>query len=299
MTVRLGALILPDLRWSEGGDRWRRAEELGFDHAWTYDHLAWRTLRDSTWFAAIPTLVAAATSTTKIRLGTLVASPNFRHPVPFAKELMALDDIAGGRLTVGLGAGGESWDAEVLGDPPWSRRERADRFEEFVVMLDRLLRQADTSYTGDFYRAHEARMIPASVQRPRVPLAIAATGPRGMRLAAQYATAWVTTGDRRSPGPLDAKEGAVVLARQITSLTRACDDVGRDSDTIDRVVVTGPQLSPCLDSVDSFTDAVASYANVGVTDLVLHWPRPDGPFAGSLASFEHAVQSASRRNGFV
>src|SRR5262245_3987441 len=259
--MRLGALILPDLRWSDGGDRWRRAEELGFDYAWTYDHLAWRTLRDSTWFSAIPTLVAAASSTTNIRLGTLVASPNFRHPVPFAKELMTLDDISGGRLTIGLGGGSDGWDARVLGDDPWSLRERTERFEEFVVLLDRLLRESDTSYAGDFYRAHEARMIPESMQRPRVPFAIAATGPRSMRIAAQYASAWVATGDRTSAGPLDAEEGAAVIARQLTALTRACDDVGRDPATIDRVVVTGPQLSPCI---DSFADAVEKYAIAGV-----------------------------------
>src|SRR5712691_6295579 len=100
--MRIGVLILPDFRWSTAQNAWRRAEELGFAHAWTYDHLAWRTLRDAPWFAALPTLTAAASVTTTIRLGTLVASANFRHPVAFAKELMTLDDISGGRLTVGL-----------------------------------------------------------------------------------------------------------------------------------------------------------------------------------------------------
>src|SRR4029077_2810973 len=99
-------VILPDSPWSSARDRWKRAEELGFDHAWTYDHLAWRTLRDSTWFGAIPTLTAAAGVTRRMRLGPLVASPNFRHPVSFAKELISLDDVAAGRFTLGLGAGG-------------------------------------------------------------------------------------------------------------------------------------------------------------------------------------------------
>src|SRR5262249_35035036 len=80
---QLGGLILPERRWIEDRDRWRRAEQLGFDHAWTYDHIAWRELRDEPWFAAVPTLSAAALVTSTIRLGTLVASPNFRHPVPF------------------------------------------------------------------------------------------------------------------------------------------------------------------------------------------------------------------------
>jgi alkanesulfonate monooxygenase SsuD/methylene tetrahydromethanopterin reductase-like flavin-dependent oxidoreductase (luciferase family) len=290
--VRLGALILPDSRWPEGHHRWRRAEELGFAHAWTYDHLAWRTLRDATWFSAVPTIAAAACLTTKIRLGTLVASPNFRHPVPFAKELMTLDDISCGRLTAGFGAGADGWDATVLGGQPWSRRERVDRFEEFIVILDLLLRHENTSYSGNFYSAHEARMLPGCVQRPRVPFAIAATGRRGMRLAATYATAWVTTGDRSGSGPLDAVDGTAVVASQITSLISTCEEVGRDPDTIDRIVVTGPQLSPCMDSIESFLDAIRRYASTGVSDLVLHWPRHDGPYAGSLASFEQIVLAA-------
>src|SRR5204863_7892682 len=76
--VRFGVVILPEERWSVAGRTWQRAESLGFDHAWTYDHLAWRSLRDRPWFAAVPVLVAAAAATTRIRLGPLVASPNFR-----------------------------------------------------------------------------------------------------------------------------------------------------------------------------------------------------------------------------
>lgn len=91
------------------------AEEYGFHHAWTYDHLGWRSLVDKPWFDAVPTLTAAATVTSKIRLGTLVASPNFRHPAHFARELTALDDVSDGRFSVGLGAGGVGFDATVLG----------------------------------------------------------------------------------------------------------------------------------------------------------------------------------------
>ena len=122
--MRLGVVILPELRRAELAAVWRAAEQLGFDHAWTYDHLAWRTLRDSPWFAAVPALAAAALATERIRLGTLVASPNFRHPVPFARELIALDDLSGGRFTLGLGAGGTGWDATILGQPAWSPRRR-------------------------------------------------------------------------------------------------------------------------------------------------------------------------------
>src|SRR4051812_38160790 len=133
--MRVGVLILPEDPWPAAVEKWRRAEALGFDHAWTYDHIAWGELRDAPWFSAIPTLAAVAAATSTIRLGTLVASPNFRHPVPFARELVTLDDISDGRLTVGIGAGGHGWDATILGQESWSLTERADRFSEFVELL--------------------------------------------------------------------------------------------------------------------------------------------------------------------
>jgi alkanesulfonate monooxygenase SsuD/methylene tetrahydromethanopterin reductase-like flavin-dependent oxidoreductase (luciferase family) len=103
--VKVGVVILPEHRWAVAAEQWRCSESLGFDHAWTYDHLSWRDLRDSPWFGAVPTLAAAALVTTSIRLGVLVASPNYRHPVPFAKEIMSLDDLAGGRLTLASALG--------------------------------------------------------------------------------------------------------------------------------------------------------------------------------------------------
>ncbi|WP_234355621.1 LLM class flavin-dependent oxidoreductase [Kitasatospora aureofaciens] len=84
--------------------------------------------RDETWFGAVPTLTAAATATERIRLGTLVTSPDFRHPGTLAQELTTLDDISGGRLTVGIGAGGTGFDTQVLGGGEWTPRQRADRF---------------------------------------------------------------------------------------------------------------------------------------------------------------------------
>lgn len=288
--MRLGVLILPEHRWAQAEPLWRRAEELGFDHAWTYDHLAWRALRDSPWFGAIPTLTAAALATTTIRLGTLVASPNFRHPVAFARELLTLDDLASGRLTVGLGAGGLGWDATILGQTPWSPAERADRFDEFVSLLDRLLSEPTTSHHGRYYSADEARSYPGCVQQPRVPFAIAATGPRGLRLAVSYGSTWVSTGDRSYMGPpLDAADGAEMIHREILRLEEACDTAGRDPLSMDRLVLTGPRLNACLQSPAAFQEATAAYAAVGVTDLVVHWPRPNEPFAGDPSILEHLV----------
>lgn len=288
--MRLGVVILPEDRWATAADMWRRAEQLGFDHAWTYDHLAWRDLRDSSWFAAIPTLTAAASVTSTIRLGTLVASPNFRHPVALARELITLDDVSGGRFTLGIGAGGEGWDATILGQEPWSRRERSDRFGEFVDLLDLLLRQSETSFDGRFWSAVEARSHPGCVQQPRLPFAVAGAGPKAMRVVARHASTWVTNGERWAGGSkLGAVDGAAVVARQRRMLDEACEAEGRDPAEIDTLVLTGLQLDPGLDSPDAFAETKAAYAEAGVTDLVVHWPRPSEPYAGDPAILERLV----------
>ena len=96
--MRVGVVILPQFSWPEARARWRSLEDRGFAHGWTYDHLAWRDLADQPWFGTIPLLTAVAATTTTLRLGTWVLSPNYRHPVPLAKDLMTVDDIAAGRL---------------------------------------------------------------------------------------------------------------------------------------------------------------------------------------------------------
>lgn len=143
--MRVGVVILPQFSWPEARARWASLEQRGFAHGWTYDHLAWRDLADEPWYATIPTLVAAATATSTLRLGTWVASPNYRHPVTTAKDLMTLDDVSGGRLIAAIGAGGLGWDARVLGQDVLRPRERVARLDEFVTLTDLLLRQPDTT----------------------------------------------------------------------------------------------------------------------------------------------------------
>jgi alkanesulfonate monooxygenase SsuD/methylene tetrahydromethanopterin reductase-like flavin-dependent oxidoreductase (luciferase family) len=235
--------------------------------------MTWRSLRDGPWFAAVPTLSAAAAATSRIRLGTMVASPNFRHPVTFAKELMTLDDISDGRVTAGLGAGGSGFDAAALGHSPWSPRERAERFEEFVLMLDRLLVDPETTYVGQYYTAREARSIPGCRQLPRIPFAIAATGERGMGLAARYGQSWISTDSRGAGRDL------------VEQLEAACHAAGRDPNDIARIVLLGHRERP-LASVDAFRDAAGRYAEAGFTDLVIHWPRSADPFAGDIGVLE-------------
>ena len=302
--MRVGITLLPELAWAEDRERWRAVEAYGYDHAWTFDHLAWRSLADSPWFATVPTLTAAALSTTTLRLGTWVATPNFRHPVPFAKELMTLDHLSGGRLNVGVGAGTEGYDASMLGSsasasersstggvggrppsgsgqPALSPGRRHARFVEFVEVLARVLGEPRTSWTGDWYTVDGARTVPGCVQRPHPPFVVAANGPKGMRLALEQGAGWVTT--TGAPPEADADEwwaaarekaarfDAVIAAQDPDELVsmegfaRYLNLEGRTSD---------------FSSVEQVVDALGRAAGLGYTDVVIAWPRPDGAMAG-------------------
>ncbi|MDI5961966.1 LLM class flavin-dependent oxidoreductase [Streptomyces sp. SL13] len=299
-SLRLSALILPVRRWGAGGrDQWRHAEDLGFHAAYTYDHLSWRSFRDRTWFGALPTLTAAAGVTERLRLGTLVTSPNFRHPVTLAKELLTLDDLSDGRITLGIGAGGNGFDATVLGQEAWSPRERADRFAEFVPLLDRLLTEPAVTHTGAYYSADEARNIPGCVQRPRLPFAIAATGPRGLKLTARHGQAWVTTGDPRLADTGTPEQSRAAIRDQLDRLGDACAAVDRDPGTVGRILLTGftPERARILDSVEAFADFAGHHAALGIDEIVLHAPIPDSDFAVDQQVFDRIATETLGRLG--
>jgi alkanesulfonate monooxygenase SsuD/methylene tetrahydromethanopterin reductase-like flavin-dependent oxidoreductase (luciferase family) len=274
--MRFGIVLLPQHRWRDDVARWRRAEEYGFDTAWTYDHLAWRSLVDEPWFGTVPVLAAAAASTSRIRLGTWVASPNYRHPVPFAKDVMTLDDVSNGRFVLGVGAGGTGVDATVLGGDVLPPRDRVDRLAEFAALLDLLLTEERTSWRGRFYEAVDARMLPGCVQRPRVPFVIAANGRRTMSIAATFGQGWATTGSEDVTG---ASWWDVVR-----TLSHRFGDVlehaGRDAGDVERYLSLDSG-GYALTSVGAFEDAVGRAAELGFTEVVTHWPRENGVYAGN------------------
>ncbi|MGW7356429.1 LLM class flavin-dependent oxidoreductase [Streptomyces sp. NPDC054802] len=298
--MRLSTVILPVRPWHSGGrDEWVRAEQLGFHTAYTYDHLSWRTFRDGPWYGAVPTLTAAAAATERLRLGTLVTSPNFRHPVTLAKDLISLDDVSGGRFTLGIGAGGTGFDATALGQESWTPRERADRFAEFVPLLDRLLTEDAVTHEGAFYSAVEARNIPGCVQRPRLPFAVAATGPRGLKLAARYGQAWVTTGDPKLFETGTAEQSHEALRGQMDKLSKACADTGRNVAELDKVLLTGftPERGRPLESLDAFVEFAGRNFDLGFTEIVVHAPIWDSDFAADQAVFERIATEALAQLG--
>jgi alkanesulfonate monooxygenase SsuD/methylene tetrahydromethanopterin reductase-like flavin-dependent oxidoreductase (luciferase family) len=273
--VRLGVLMLPTDPWPDTVRRAVELEAMGYDHLWTYDHLSWRRYRDRDWHAAIPWLTGLAAATSRVRLGTMVSSPNFRHPVTLAKEAMTLDHISSGRFVLGVGAGGLGFDATVLGGSELPPAERIERFGEFVEVLDLLLRQPMTSYRGRWYTVHEARMLPGCVQQPRLPIAVASASRRTLALVARYGDAWITYGDPARDATAAGSEAAV--RKQAEWLSDACGVIGRDPRTIDRIFMIGNSEEHPLASVGEFTDFAARYAGLGFTDLVFHHPRADDP----------------------
>ena len=279
--MRFGLTILPEHRWKDAAPMWRQAEELGFDHAWTYDHLVWGGLPDSPWYGTTPTLTAAALDTSRIRLGTFVTSPNYRHPVTFMRDLLALDDISDGRLICGIGAGGDI-DSTILGGDPLTPKERVDRLYEFTGLLDRLLTQDHVSHRGTYFSAVDARTLPGPVQRPRIPFVIAANGPRTLRLAVEHGAGWLTTG----PTVETMDEWWVALAELCGRLDEGLAKAGRDLATFERHLSFDSSPQFALSSVAAFEEMTGRAGELGFTDVITHWPRPDGPYAGDVSVLE-------------
>ncbi|ROR91235.1 LLM class flavin-dependent oxidoreductase [Nocardioides aurantiacus] len=287
--MRFGLTILPDLPWAEAAPRWRAAEELGFDHAWTYDHLVWGGLPESPWFGTTPTLTAAALVTSRIGLGTFVASPNFRHPVALHRDVQSLDDVSGGRFLLGVGTGGDL-DSRILGAEDLSVRERVDRFQEFTDLLVRLRSEDHVDADGRWFSARDARTLPPL---RHVPLLVAANGPRSLRYAARTGDGWITTGGRAQT--LDEWFDGLAAAR--ATLEAELERVGRDprhGAAYPRYLNLDSSPRFSLESAELFEEMTGRAAELGFTDVITHWPRAQAPYAGREATLE---QVASRLAG--
>lgn len=285
--MRVGICLLTDVPWSEARERWQAAEAYGFDHAWTFDHLRWGGLPDADWRGALPTLAAAASVTASIGLGTFVASPNYRHPYLLYRDAQAVEDVADGRLLLGLGTGGDL-DSRIVGGPALPLRERVDRFQEFVEVLH-ALRSADDPLTrgGAWFPVESATTSPGL----RAPFVVAANGPRSIRFAARAGDAWVTTGP-----PLGDLEGWLA---GLGEASRRFEDelvaLGRDPGDVRRFV--NPDSTPhiesgvryALSSVAFFEELAGRLGELGFTDVVTNWPREDTVYVGTRDVLEQVA----------
>ena len=203
----------------------------------------------------------------------------------FLRDLLSLEDISGGRILCGIGTGGDI-DSRILGGEPLTPRERVDRLAEFTELLDRLLtdrprRPARATY----FSAVDARTLPGPVQRPRTPFIMAANGPRSLRLAAQYGAGWVTTG----PKVDTLEEWWTALKGLGARLDDALAAQGRDGDAFERHLNLDSSPVFSLSSADAFEEMTGRAADLGFTDVITHWPRPQDPYAGSVTTLEQVA----------
>lgn len=190
---------------------------------------------------------------------------------------MTLDDISGGRLIAAIGAGGTGWDAQILGQEPLSPGERVTRLDEFVILTDLLLRQPDTTWTGRYFQARQAKMIPAG-SRDRITLVVAAAGPRTIRIAARV-DGWATTGPDAAGIDLDQWwNGVADLVRlfEQTDRRRARPRPGGDAPPAE----PGCGTRPGNRGLRRVHRCSRTGRGAGFTDVVVHWPRPSGAYAG-------------------
>lgn len=170
----------------------RACEQAGLDSVWLPDHFMFpdheHPEREKPVFDCFVALGAIAASTSRIRIGALVAGMPYRNPALFAKMSTTLDIISHGRSIVGLGAAWHEEEFVAYGWPFPSVRERMQRLEEAVQIVDRMMTQRPASFSGRHYSVTDAYNDPLPVQKPRPPIMIGGSGEKvTLRLVAQYA----------------------------------------------------------------------------------------------------------------
>ncbi len=213
----------PNNTWADTLELVRHAESTGWDGAWFADHFMPNTPE-----AAGPTsecwttLAGLAAAVPRIRLGALVSGNTYRHPAVLANIAATADNISGGRIVLGLGAGWQENEHQKYGIPFYTLKERMDRFDEACQVVTGLLNNERATFQGRFYQLDDAPLDPKPVQQP-LPLLVGGGGEkRTLRIAAKYANEWNVWG---TPEVLKHKMGV---------LDQHCADIGRDPAQIER-----------------------------------------------------------------
>jgi F420-dependent oxidoreductase-like protein len=216
--------------WPNAGQPWEsvhalaaHAEATGWDGVWIADHFM-PGFGDT----SAPTneclayLTALAATVPRVRIGSLVCGNTYRHPAVLANQAATIDNISGGRLVLGLGAGWQENEHDAYGIPFHTVKERLDMLEEACQVV-KLLTSSDTStFEGQHYRLRDAPLNPKPRQAP-LPLLVGGGGERRtLRIAARYADEWNCWGTPE------------LLTHKMAVLDRHCDEVGRDPATIAR-----------------------------------------------------------------
>jgi alkanesulfonate monooxygenase SsuD/methylene tetrahydromethanopterin reductase-like flavin-dependent oxidoreductase (luciferase family) len=220
-----------EYRWPEIRDIARTAEDVGFDSLWVGDHLLYRDEQGvrGPW-EVWSVLAALAEVTQRVELGPLVASTSFHSPAMLAKKAVTVDEISGGRLILGLGAGWNQTEYEAYGFP---YDHRVSRFEEAFTIIRTLIREGAIDFLGEFYQLREMELIPPA--RPDLPILIGSNGPRMLRIAAPHVQMWNTWYASYGNTPRG-------LGELMSIVDDAAHDVGRDPTEIVRTAAALVQL---------------------------------------------------------
>jgi alkanesulfonate monooxygenase SsuD/methylene tetrahydromethanopterin reductase-like flavin-dependent oxidoreductase (luciferase family) len=257
---------------------WTSVEAAGFDSCWVFDHfLAMGRDRRGDIFEAWTTLAAMAQATSRVRLGTLVTGNGYRHPAILAKMAATVDHLSGGRLTVGLGAGGDPAADGMIGLPDRPARERVERLDEAAQVLRLLWTEPESDFEGSHYRLRRAQSDPKPLQ-PHLPLWLASNGERyGLRIVAERADGWLNATFDAEPGDLVRLAGV---------LDRHCATIGRDPATLRRAI-----QFPLPGTDDDTLRAVEKFAGAGFTDVIFM------PRGGDSARLEATAALLPRLRG--
>jgi probable F420-dependent oxidoreductase len=242
-------------------------EELGFDSLWFVDHLLVESADEGTigvW-ECWSLLAAAAAVTTRLELGTLVIGAGFRNPTLVAKMADTVDELSGGRLTLGLGAGYVEREYRAFGYP---YDHRVSRFEEALQIIHPLLREGRVDFAGRYYTARDCELRPRGPRPQGPPLMIGTTGPRMLDLTARYADGWNVYFDKT-----DNSAAAIPALRE--QVDAACRAAGRDPATLARSasVIVGVDGRTSMRGVptplltgtpEEMTDELRAYAAAGI-----------------------------------
>ena len=264
-----------EVRWPEYVAMARRAEELGYDTLWLGDHLLYRFADGSTrgpW-EAWTMLSALAAATSRIRLGPLVAATAFHAPAMLAKMAATVDEVSGGRLMLGLGAGWNETEFRAFGFP---FDHRIDRFEEAFTILRTLLREGAIDFDGRYYQARDCELLPRPARPGGPPLLIGSRGERMFRITLPHVDAWNVWFSDTGNSP-----AGVPPLRDLVD--RVCRDVGRDPATVERTVAVQVRLTggtgrfqadfakpihPSLSgSAEDMAAGLRAYADEGIAEI--------------------------------
>ena len=294
---------------AQNGVNWTRwqhlahaVEDFGLSGLYRSDHFTNGRPPDKDSLEAWVSLTWLASNTQRINFGTLVSPSAFRHPAMLARIAAAVDDLSGGRLRLGLGAGWQEREHSHFGFPLLNVPERFDRFEEYLTVVSKLLcSDSPVDFTGKYYTLQEAILLPRPQRTGGPPITVGGNGSiRTLPLAARFADEWNCFGQRYE----QRKKLNARLDRLLTEQGRSPGDVRRtmmmgviyardDSDLMLKLAKRGITLEQAMQSPlvigtrSMVRDQLAMFADQGLDGVILQWMDVDD--INGLRRFAQAV----------